>query len=171
MTTPRHVRTAAARLTGSEEERTGAVSLFRVDGTEYAALDAGHVTFWLAATEAQRRRDDIPGVEEVVSGSGVAGLRWTLADVNGMQVNALLTAAWEVHAPAALRPVVEPPTVRDLPTSIGRPATRALAAAGVHTLTGVAAMTRGEVAALHGVGPKAVGLLAAALQERGTAWE
>ncbi|MCZ2262138.1 hypothetical protein IRJ14_06020, partial [Isoptericola sp. QY 916] len=47
----------------------------------------------------------------------------------------------------------------DLPAAIGRPATRALAGAGVTTLADVAARTDAELLALHGVGPRAVRIL------------
>jgi DNA-directed RNA polymerase alpha subunit len=55
----------------------------------------------------------------------------------------------------------------DLPTSIGRPALRALRAAGVDRLSEVARRREEELLALHGVGPKAVRLLRAELAERG----
>ena len=57
----------------------------------------------------------------------------------------------------------------DLPR-IGAPATRALASIGVVRLDQVAAMREAEVAALHGVGPKAITLLRAALADRGLAF-
>ena len=47
----------------------------------------------------------------------------------------------------------------DLPRSIGRPATNALAVVGIRRLDQVAEMTDAELLALHGVGPKAVRLL------------
>jgi predicted flap endonuclease-1-like 5' DNA nuclease len=50
---------------------------------------------------------------------------------------------------------------------IGAPATRALQAAGIHRLADVAAHSEAELAALHGVGPKALRLLREALAERG----
>jgi hypothetical protein len=50
---------------------------------------------------------------------------------------------------------------------IGAPATRALAAIGVTTLEGVAQHTADDLAALHGVGPKAIRILGEALRERG----
>ncbi|UYP19987.1 hypothetical protein OED52_05405 [Rhodococcus sp. Z13] len=59
------------------------------------------------------------------------------------------------------------PTSGDLPTSIGRPATGALHAEGIETLDAVARHTRRELAALHGVGPKALRILEEALAERG----
>ncbi len=60
-----------------------------------------------------------------------------------------------------------PPADSDLPASIGRPATRALLGAGIHTLDRVAEHSEAELLALHGVGPKAVRLLSEALAERG----
>ncbi|MGY1807377.1 DNA-binding protein [Blastococcus sp. SYSU D00669] len=55
----------------------------------------------------------------------------------------------------------------DLPRSIGRPATGALAEAGITRLSRVATLREEELLALHGVGPKAVRLLREALAERG----
>lgn len=57
-----------------------------------------------------------------------------------------------------------------LPPTIGRPATRALAVIGVTRLSDVARLTERELLALHGVGPKAVRLLRAALEARGLAF-
>ncbi|QSB17330.1 DNA-binding protein [Natronosporangium hydrolyticum] len=50
---------------------------------------------------------------------------------------------------------------------MGKPATRALANAGLTTLDQVATRTRAELLALHGVGPKAVRILADTLTEQG----
>jgi hypothetical protein len=52
-----------------------------------------------------------------------------------------------------------------LPLAIGRPATNALNAAGVTCLDDLRKMTEKEIAELHGVGPKAIGILKAALDE------
>ena len=62
-----------------------------------------------------------------------------------------------------------PAQIGDLPP-IGRPANSALLAAGVSTLAQVATYRRRELLALHGVGPKAVTILAAALTEQGLAF-
>jgi predicted flap endonuclease-1-like 5' DNA nuclease len=59
-----------------------------------------------------------------------------------------------------------PAQIGDLPP-IGRPANSALLAAGITTLAQVAALSRRELLAMHGVGPKAVSILAAALAEHG----
>jgi len=57
----------------------------------------------------------------------------------------------------------------DLP-KIGAPATRALVAAGVTRLEQVAEMREADLGALHGVGPRAILLLRAAMAERGLAF-
>lgn len=59
-----------------------------------------------------------------------------------------------------------PETIGDLP-KIGRPATSALMVEGVTTLAGVAAFGRKRLAGLHGVGPKAIRILAEELESRG----
>lgn len=50
---------------------------------------------------------------------------------------------------------------------IGAPATRALASAGISTLEDLSQHTEAEILALHGMGPKALGILRGAMQERG----
>ncbi|MCA5891816.1 hypothetical protein LEP48_00435 [Isoptericola sp. NEAU-Y5] len=61
---------------------------------------------------------------------------------------------------------VEPPDDRgDLPSAIGRPATRALESAGITTLAAVAQRSDAELLALHGVGPRAVRILREALAD------
>ncbi|WP_412027171.1 hypothetical protein [Deinococcus yunweiensis] len=54
----------------------------------------------------------------------------------------------------------------DLPR-MAAPARRALATAGITTLTDLTRCTEPQVAALHGMGPKALELLREAMQERG----
>lgn len=54
-----------------------------------------------------------------------------------------------------------------LPRTIGAPATRALRAVDLHTLEAVSTWTRGDLAALHGVGPIALDRMAAALAAAG----
>ncbi|SNT62596.1 hypothetical protein SAMN05216276_109216 [Streptosporangium subroseum] len=54
----------------------------------------------------------------------------------------------------------------DIPSSLGAPARRALAGAGYTTLTQVASMTEQQLLRLHGMGPKAIRQLRAALAER-----
>ncbi|MEV6814285.1 DNA-binding protein [Micromonospora sp. NPDC051296] len=59
-----------------------------------------------------------------------------------------------------------PARIGDLPP-IGRPANSALMEAGVTTLAQVATHRRRDLLAMHGVGPRAVDILAAALAEHG----
>ncbi|GAA2832353.1 hypothetical protein FB468_1437 [Leucobacter komagatae] len=59
-----------------------------------------------------------------------------------------------------------PEQIGDLPR-IGRPATSALLLAGISTLAEVSGLSRAELLSLHGVGPKAVRILEAALAENG----
>jgi predicted flap endonuclease-1-like 5' DNA nuclease len=62
-----------------------------------------------------------------------------------------------------------PAQIGDLPP-IGRPAGSALLEAGITTLAQVASHRRRELLALHGIGPKAIDILAAALAEHGLAF-
>jgi hypothetical protein len=57
--------------------------------------------------------------------------------------------------------------VSDLPSGIGAPASRALAAAGYSRLADLAKVTEAEVKRLHGMGPKAFGKIQAALAAKG----
>ena len=58
--------------------------------------------------------------------------------------------------------------IRDhFPAGLAQPALRALARAGYSTLDQVAGVSESELASHHGMGPKAVGLIKAALRARG----
>lgn len=59
----------------------------------------------------------------------------------------------------------------DLPAGIGQPAHRALAAAGYTRLDQLAGRSARELLKLHGMGPKALGRIRAALAERGQSLE
>ncbi len=54
----------------------------------------------------------------------------------------------------------------DLPTGMSAPATRARLAAGYTSIDQLAGVPRSELAALHGMGPKAIRIIAEALAER-----
>lgn len=54
----------------------------------------------------------------------------------------------------------------DLP-KLGRPAASALAHAGIASLEGLAKLTRNQFLALHGVGPKSLPIVEAAMAEAG----
>lgn len=51
-----------------------------------------------------------------------------------------------------------------LPKGIGKPATRALATVGVTSLDQVTRFTQSQLLALHGMGPKAIGIIKDALR-------
>ena len=55
----------------------------------------------------------------------------------------------------------------DFPAGIGKPATRALVAAGYTTLDQLSRVTESELLKLHGMGPKAVGIIHSALHAKG----
>lgn len=56
--------------------------------------------------------------------------------------------------------------VGDLPDELGRTAPRELQSAGIDSLVKVSRYTEQELLAIHGVGPKAIRILAAALAEK-----
>ena len=56
-------------------------------------------------------------------------------------------------------------TPLDTLPKIGAPATRALQGAGYHALRQLAGVSRDELARLHGMGPKALRIIEAALEE------
>ncbi|MGM0835409.1 MAG: DNA-binding protein [Bacillota bacterium] len=57
------------------------------------------------------------------------------------------------------------------PKGIGKPATRALVAAGYTHFEQLTAIREKELLKLHGVGPKAVGILRGALEEKGLSFK
>lgn len=65
----------------------------------------------------------------------------------------------------AATPDVRP--VGDLPDAIGKTAARELAHHGITSLRAVAEHSQRELLAIHGVGPRAVAILAEALAARG----
>lgn len=69
------------------------------------------------------------------------------------------------HAP---EPQAQPGT--DFPHGMGRPATDALRLAGYTRLKQLQKVSAAELLKLHGVGPKAISVLRAALAERGLAF-
>lgn len=59
------------------------------------------------------------------------------------------------------------PPDNDLPDNIGRPARNALANVGIHRLEQLTEFSETEIKQLHGVGPKAVGILRSTLAAHG----
>jgi hypothetical protein len=65
------------------------------------------------------------------------------------------------------RPAVTPPSDGAWPRGIGAPATRALIAAGYTELRQLAGVPAAQLKKLHGMGPKALGILQQALEAQG----
>jgi hypothetical protein len=59
---------------------------------------------------------------------------------------------------------MKPNETVQIPATIGKPALRALAAAGITSLEDVARANEDDLLALHGVGPRAIRILKAALK-------
>lgn len=57
--------------------------------------------------------------------------------------------------------------VHDFPKAIGQPATRGLLGAGYTRLEQLTKVSETDIKNLHGVGPKAIGILRATLAEKG----
>lgn len=175
MTTTAQLRKAALALPETEEgTHFGKVS-FSVRGKGFASVtEDGHVQLHLSDSDAEQALSRHPSGERLVRMGTPFGVRIPLDDVNGKDLNELVEQAWASRAPERLvsarrqAKTAEPPAGPDaLPRAIGRPATRALLVEGISSLGAVAACTRGELLALHGVGPKAVRILDEALTERG----
>jgi hypothetical protein len=135
----------------------------------FASVDEqGRVHLHLPATEADGFLAAHPTAERLARGATSTGVRVPLGDIGGRQLNHWVRQAWRQRAPKRLAAQLAAAgaaagEVGDLPKGIGKPATRALASAGVTTLAHVARLTDAELTAMRGVGPKAVGLLREAL--------
>ena len=67
----------------------------------------------------------------------------------------------------APKPAATHPNADAFPSGMSGPALRALAHAGIRSLTQVAKRTERELATLHGMGPKALRILSAGLAAHG----
>jgi hypothetical protein len=63
--------------------------------------------------------------------------------------------------------MVKKKTQEAWPSGVAKPAQRALASAGFTSIDQLTSARRADLAALHGMGPKALGILDAALKKRG----
>jgi len=68
----------------------------------------------------------------------------------------------------AKKPAATHPNADAFPPGIGGPALRALANAGIRSMSDLARRSEPELAALHGMGPKALGILKSALAASGS---
>ncbi|MGF0115003.1 hypothetical protein ACQFYA_01585 [Promicromonospora sp. Marseille-Q5078] len=173
MTTVAQLRRAAlARPETAESTRVGTVA-FTVRGKGFASVTKdGVVRLHLAAEDVDAALAEVPGAEPSTRGDLVLGARLPLAALDGQQLNHWVRRAWFVRAPRRLAAAVAsadaaaPGEVGDLPAAIGRPATRALAGAGLTTLAAVGDRSDAELLAMHGVGPRAVRILRETLHTR-----
>lgn len=167
MTTARQLRRAAASLPEAvaREDR----NTFEIGRKPFAAVtDDAAAHLWLPPDAVRQVEGEYPTAERRTRGAAVTGVLIPLADINGQQLNRWVRQAWKHRAPKRLVDAAEAaeraePGDGDLPHTIGRPATRALAEAGITTLDGIAQLSESELASLHGVGPKAVRILREAL--------
>lgn len=173
MTSINQLRKAALALPESEEGTHFGMVAFAVRGKGFASVTKeGRVHLQLPDDGAETFLAEYPTGERLVRMGKPIGVTVPLADVDGKTLNALVLAAWSHRAPKRLAAVVRhaggsPQPGSDLPRAIGRPATQALAVAGLTTLDQVATRSEADLLALHGVGPKAVRILREALQQRG----
>ncbi|GAB2652999.1 MmcQ/YjbR family DNA-binding protein [Prescottella soli] len=175
MTTLRQLRNIATSLPDVTSGTHFGLEAYRVRGRVFASVtrDGGAVQLWLPEDAVAEIRACNPAAEPITRQERTIGVRLPLADVDARRLNDLVRRAWLSQAPQRL--VAETPAaetaelgVRELSTAIGRPATRALQQAGIMTLEAVARHSRKELLALHGVGPKAIRVLAGVLGERGS---
>ncbi|WP_199432565.1 MmcQ/YjbR family DNA-binding protein [Qaidamihabitans albus] len=174
MTTLSHLRKAALALPEVEEGTHFGMVAFSVRGKGFASVTKdGQVQLQLSPDDAEAALSAHPAGERLVRMGTPIGFRIQLADINGKDLNALVRAAWFRRAPKRLAATLAAADAGvgqqdgDLPAAIGRPATQAMLGAGLGTLDEVASRTEKELLALHGVGPKAVRILAEALARQG----
>ena len=172
MTTKAQLRKAALAMPEVAEGTHFGQPAFTVRGKGFVSVDRdGSVLLRLEPERVAAIVADHPGSEPVERAGKPIGLRVALADVDGQQLNWLVRQAWFHRAPKRLAAELAAadrgvkPAGCDLPDGIGGPATHALLGAGVTTLAQVATHSRAELRALHGVGPKAVRILAESLTE------
>lgn len=168
------MRKSAKTFQEVEETEVEGTLTYTVRGTEFASITKkGVVHLLLPEADVEQVVAEYPRAERLTEGGKTVGCTVPVADVNGQRLWMLVMAAWRHHAPTPLaerlNAILENPQLpgSDLPTSIGTPAMRALAIAGVTTLDDVASRTEAELQALHGMGPKAVRILADTLAEKG----
>lgn len=173
MTTGAQLRKAALALPEVEEGTHFGMVAFSVRKKGFASMtEDGQLQLHLLDDDAEAALSDHPTGERLVRMGTPIGIRVPLADLDGQALNRLVRRAWFARAPKRLAASLaqadsaSPGEVGDLPSGIGRPATQALAGAGLTTMEDVATRSEQELLAMHGVGPKAVRILTEALEER-----
>lgn len=178
MTTLAQLRKAALGLPETEEGTHFGMVAFNVRGKGFASVTSDGIThLHLSETDADKALSRYPPAERLVRMGKPIGIRIPLGEIGGKDLNELVEQAWASRAPKRLISARSasmtgeaPVGPAALPTSIGRPATRALLFEGIRNLRDVSGRTQTELLALHGVGPKAIRILEEALAERGMAF-
>ncbi|HLS14561.1 MAG TPA: hypothetical protein VK095_08605 [Beutenbergiaceae bacterium] len=179
MTTIAQLRKTAMSLQAATEEPRGSGTVaFTVHGRRFAATGGNNeALLHLPEAEAVEFLAAYPAAGRLTHGGKSIGVRVGLGDIKGQQLNHWVRRAWLSRAPkrlvaqATAADNAVPGAVGDLPSAIGRPATHALTAAGITTLAQVAERTRADLQAMHGVGPRAVGILHDALSAEGRSFQ
>lgn len=171
MTTKAQLHSAATSLQETAERARGSSVSYTVAGTVFVTLDEDRVRLWLSPADVETLQGEQPTAEAHHRGGVAQGASIALADLDGQQLNRWVRRSWHHRAPARLVAAAEAaeraePGHGGLPRSIGRPATRALVEAGIESLDDVARLPEAELAAMHGVGPKAVAILREAVAAR-----
>ena len=173
MTTEAQLRKAALALPEAEEGTHFGMVAFLVHRKGFASVTQdGRLQLHLLDEDAEAALSDHPTGERLVRMGTPIGIRIPLSDLDGQALNHLVRRAWFSRAPKRLAATLaetesaSPGELGDLPSSLGGPATRALAGAGITNLDDAAARSEQELLALHGVGPKAVRILTEALKDR-----
>lgn len=172
MTTIDQLRRAALALPDVEEGTHFGMVAFSVRGKGFASVTKdGVVQLQMPADVTDRALAAHPTGERLVRMGSPIGFRVPLTDIGGKDLNALVSQAWRSRAPKRLaqrHTAASTPHVNtDLPTTIGKPATRALLRAGISSLSQVAEHSQAELLALHGVGPKTLRALQEHLEQQG----
>jgi hypothetical protein len=170
MTTLIQLRKAALALPEVEEGTHFGLAAFSVAGKGFVSVSKdGAVQLRLAASDVDRLVDEHPSAGRMTRGAALLGVRVPLADLDGQQLNHWVRQSWLASAPKRLADAARVAStarageVGDLPKAIGNPATRALVGAGLTSLAKVRAYGVDRLGELHGVGPKALRILAEAV--------
>ncbi|SDK19341.1 hypothetical protein [Streptomyces indicus] len=175
MTTLSQLRKAALGLPEVEEGTHFGMVAFSVRGKGFASVTKdGWVQLQMGGEGVDKALGAHPQGERLERAGKVIGFRVPLKAINGKDLNELVYVSWSHRAPkrlaaalAGAQKAAAAGPVGDLPSAIGKPATRALLGAGIESLEQVAGHSEAELLELHGMGPKAVRILQEAMTERG----
>lgn len=174
VTTKAQLKKTVLGLPETEERTDAGMQTYAVAGKEFVSVTKdGVADFQMSDDDVEKALVRLPTTERLTRNGKPVGLRVPLVDVNGMELHSLVRKSWFSCAPEELaaeqREAAKgqaPDGPDALPAAIGKPATRALLAAGVRTMSDVAARSEEELLALHGMGPKAMRVLQEALKAR-----